>query len=172
MLLSQGKVSGKWYIRTVAEKKYCLSPVNWAENREVILQFLNNLNHVKEKNVRKILEKLVHKENFSESNRDAAIMWALHGYFVPTHKVVSKNDALGKNITTKFTIKDSQESFLYIGKCPQELEDHLEYLRNQGQPIQPFILAVGDDNFSLTEICIFRGLISFITSCNKIKKKL
>lgn len=61
--------------------------------------------------------------------RNAALFWALHGYFVPINKIVKKDAATGKNATTKFTIKDSQESFMFIGKCHQEVEDHSLYLK-------------------------------------------
>lgn len=88
-------------------------------------------------------------------------MWALHGYFVPTNKIVKKDDTLGKKITTKFTIRDSQDSFLYVGKCVQELEGHLEFLKNQKQAIQPFILAVGEDVLSIKEIFVYFDGIRF-----------
>lgn len=65
-------------------------------------------------------------------------------------------------MTIKFTIKDSQDSFLYIGKCPQQLEDHLEFLTKQKQAIQPFILAVGDDIFSIKEIFVYFDGVRFL----------
>ncbi|XP_055903501.1 uncharacterized protein LOC129939494 [Eupeodes corollae] len=43
--------------------------------------------------------------------RNATIMWSLHGYYIPSQKSVRK-DRFGKKSTTKYTIKDSQESFL------------------------------------------------------------
>lgn len=88
-------------------------------------------------------------------------MWALHGYFVPTNKIIKKDDTLGKKVTTKFTIKDSQEAFIFIGKCAQELEDHVEYLRKQKQSIQPFILAVGEDALSTKELFVYFDGIRF-----------
>lgn len=36
---------------------------------------------------------------------------------------------MGKNITTKFTIKDSQESFLFIATCMQQVEERIDHLK-------------------------------------------
>lgn len=95
-------------------------------------------------------------------------MWALHGYFVPTNKTIKKDETLGKKVTTKFTIKDSQDSFLYVAKCAQELEDHLEFLKNQKQAIQPFILTVGEDVLSIKEIVVYFDGIRF-TFCHFLR---
>lgn len=91
---------------------------------------------------------------FFSDCRNAALLWALHGYFVPTTKFVRKTDA-GKNITTKFTIKDSQESFLFIAKCTQQIEDHIDHLRKSKKYIQPFIYCIGENIFSFQEIFIY-----------------
>lgn len=79
---------------------------------------------------------------------------------MPKNKIVKKDEAMGKKITTRFTIKDSQESFLYIGKCAQEIEDHLDFLGKQ-QAIHPFILAVGEDVLPLKEIFVYFDGIRF-----------
>lgn len=47
------------------------------------------------------------------------MFWALHGFFVPTDKTVIRKKE-GKR-TIKYTIKDSQEAFLFLGKCLQEV---------------------------------------------------
>lgn len=78
--------------------------------------------------------------------RDAIVFWSLHGYLVPTKKIVKK-DLTGKKSSIKFTIRDSQESFVYFGKSHQEIEDHLMYLKNKKKYIQPFIMCVGEDRF-------------------------
>lgn len=52
-------------------------------------------------------------------------------------------------------MKDSQESFLYIGKTHQELEEHISFLKNKKESIQPFILCIGEDILSISEIYVY-----------------
>lgn len=52
------------------------------------------------------------------------VLLAIHGYLVPTNKSVKK-DVSGKTNIIKYTIKDSQESFLY---SQQQIEEHLRFL--------------------------------------------
>lgn len=73
---------------------------------------------------------------------------------VPTQKVVKKNSTGQKSII-KFTIRDSQESFVYVGKSHQEIEDHLMYLKNKKECIQPFILCIGEDISKIVDIYVY-----------------
>lgn len=83
--------------------------------------------------------------------RSAALIWALHGYFVPTTKIIKK-DVTGKKATAKFTIKDAQES------------------------IQPSVYCVGDSIFSFNDIFIkfdnyrftFKNILRALDICFKI----
>lgn len=61
----------------------------------------------------------------------------------------------GKKNTIRFTIRDSQESFLYVGKSHQEIEDHLMYLKSKRESIQPFIMCVGEDISKVTDIYVY-----------------
>ena len=79
-----------------------------------------------------------------EQNGSLPLLWALHGYLKPSEKIIRKNST-GKKETIKFTIKDSQEAFIYIGKSVQELENHIEFLKSRSENIQPFILGIGED---------------------------
>lgn len=79
--------------------------------------------------------------------RNAVILWALHGYFVPTTKLVG--------ITTKHTIRDSQEAFIFIGKCIQQVEEHIQHLKKLKRNIQAFIFCIGENIFSFNEIFIY-----------------
>lgn len=81
-------------------------------------------------------------------------MYIMHGYLTPTQRIVVK-DNTGKKSTTKYTIKDSQEAFLYVCKSPQEIEPHLEHLRSRSSCIQPFLIAIGDSITDLKEFYIF-----------------
>lgn len=83
--------------------------------------------------------------------RDAIILWALHGYFVPQTRMVKKGVA-GKQQTIKFTIRDSQESFFFVGKSAQEVEERLRFLHSNKSAVQPFIYAVADDLTKVEEV--------------------
>lgn len=79
-------------------------------------------------------------------------LWCLHSYLHPTSRFV-RRDANGNKNIQRFTVKDSQESFLYVDLTIQGLEKHIESLLKRGESIQPFILAVGDSMFSSIEQC-------------------
>lgn len=57
--------------------------------------------------------------------KNAALLRAMHGYVVLTNK----KDETGNSKTTKFTRKDSQESFIFVAPYKQQVEDHLDHLR-------------------------------------------
>lgn len=90
---------------------------------------------------------------YFSDGKNAAIFWALHGYFVPTKLVVLKKD--DKKTNTKYTIKDSQESFVFIGKSQQEVEDHLLHIKSMKMSIQPFICCVGEDILNISNISVY-----------------
>ncbi|XP_031330893.1 uncharacterized protein LOC116161620 [Photinus pyralis] len=127
---------------------------NWEKCYDKILTFLFTDSNLKDKNLKLILEEIRKNGSLSENSRTASLLWALHGYFVPTNKSVKK-DETGKNQTIKFTIKDSQESFLFLGKSFQEVEDHLNHLGQRMVSIQPFVYCIGDDILSITDIFIY-----------------
>lgn len=87
----------------------------------------------------------------SGGRRHAAVLWALHGYFVPTGKTIKK-DCTGKRQTTKYTIQDSQQSFLYLAKTSHEIKEWIYFLKSKKTAIQPFVFAIGDDITSIKEI--------------------
>jgi len=62
--------------------------------------------------------------------------------FVPTSKKVTK-DSNGKKNLIKYSIKDSQDSFMVFKDSVEAQQQHLEELRNHGTHIQPFIVIVG-----------------------------
>lgn len=59
----------------------------------------------------------------------------------PTKKYV-RNNVDGKKEFGRYTVKDSQESFIYINETMQSLNAHIDFLSTRGEPIQPFILGV------------------------------
>ncbi|XP_075170504.1 uncharacterized protein LOC142242899 [Haematobia irritans] len=71
------------------------------------------------------------------------LLWSLHSYLFPTKKFQRK-DCDGKKTYGRYSIRDSQESFIFISQTLQEQEDRLQFLKKRGEPIQPFILAIGN----------------------------
>ncbi|KAJ8983237.1 hypothetical protein NQ317_005326 [Molorchus minor] len=126
----------------------------WDEKWETIVSFLMIENHVKDRNVKVILENLKNNTAISENGRNAALVWALHGYLVPTTKIIKKDAATGKKSTTKFTIKDSQESVVFIGATQQEVEDHISHLKRIKTSIQPSVYGIGENIYSIEQIFV------------------
>lgn len=87
--------------------------------------------------------------------RDAALILALHGYFVPTNKIIRVASKTNKKVTTKFTIKDSQESVIFVGETQQSIEDHIEHIRKTKTSVQPSLFCVGDDIFTIKDIFLY-----------------
>lgn len=59
---------------------------------------------------------------------------------------ISKNsfsDPNGRKCTVKFSIKDSQNSFLMVANTAVELEEMLKLKKSKNNPIQPCLLIVG-----------------------------
>ncbi|KAF2887458.1 hypothetical protein ILUMI_18715, partial [Ignelater luminosus] len=132
----------------------------WKANSEKIFDFISSDNHIKDKEINKCLRSAA-EGKLTENSRDAVIFWALHGYFVPTAKVTRK-DSSGRKSVTKFTIKDSQESFVFVGKSHQQIEEHVRHLKTlKESTIQPFILCVGNDITSVKDIYLYFNDIKY-----------
>lgn len=91
--------------------------------------------------------------SFFSDGKYGATLWAIHGYLVPSAKSYEKRN--GKTTCTKYTIKDSQESFLFCAKTQQEVEEHIKHLKMRKNAIQPFILCTGDDITEIKNICVY-----------------
>nr|CAI5852590.1 unnamed protein product [Callosobruchus analis] len=85
------------------------------------------------------------------NGRNAAVLWALHGYLVPKNRVVKKG-VTGKKTTTKFAIKDSQESVLFVGPNQHEIEERINRLRATNVSDQPSLYCIGKDIFSIDDL--------------------
>ena len=87
-----------------------------------------------------------------------------------------RKDNAGKKSTIRFTIKDSQESFMFIAPSIQAIEDHILFLKNRSENVQPFIALVGTNIFDVGEIFIyfdgikypFKSIIRAVDICFKI----
>ncbi|XP_055847022.1 uncharacterized protein LOC129912690 [Episyrphus balteatus] len=128
-----------------------------------IRDFLTTEDRVKEKSIKDVLDKM-ECNNTPENCRDAALLWALHGYLVPTLKSVRK-DRKGMKTTLKTTlkptIKDSQESFVFVAASIQNVEDHIQHLQQKGDNVQPFIIVVGKDVINFKEIFLYFDGVKF-----------
>ncbi|CAI6365987.1 unnamed protein product [Macrosiphum euphorbiae] len=116
------------------------------DKAEKIIKLLDE--KVKDTNCRKILENLVSNNNdidMNENVKNAALFYLLHAMFAPTSRKVT-TDSNGKKNMVKYSIKDSQDSFIVFKESVEAQQHHLEQLRNRGIPIQPFILIVGTMN--------------------------
>lgn len=87
------------------------------------------------------------------------LFYLLHAIFIPTSKKVTKDHA-GKKCLVKYTIKDSQNSFIIFKNSVCELEEYITVKRNEKNPIQPFILIVGTP-VNPKEIVIFFDSIKY-----------
>ncbi|XP_055850568.1 uncharacterized protein LOC129915128 [Episyrphus balteatus] len=132
---------------------------NWETLGEKLLKFLSTDNRVKEKNIREVLIKIKTADS-SENCKDAALLWALHGYFVPFQKVIKK-DIDGRKHVIRHTIKDSQNSFVWIGNTIQAIEDHIAFLNKMGENIQPFIIVHGVSILNFSEIFLYFDGVKF-----------
>jgi len=107
--------------------------------------------------------------------RDAALIWALQGYFVPTNKIIRIDPKTNKKVTTKFTIKDSQESVIFVGETQQAIEDHIEHIRKTKISVQPSLYCVGEDIFTIKDIFLhiegvrynFKSALKALDTCFK-----
>ncbi|KAJ8984803.1 hypothetical protein NQ317_013000, partial [Molorchus minor] len=132
---------------------------NWEKCFPHIVAFLQKDGHIKDKAVKALLDNAF-KEACDENGEYASILLAIHGYLVPSAKFCSKNVS-GKTTHIKYTIKDSQESFLYCAKTQQEIEKHIMDLKSRKSAIQPFILCLGDEMSKISNIYVYFDDIRF-----------
>lgn len=54
-----------------------------------------------------------------------------------------KRDVNGVKNVTKYSIHQSQTTFMFVGPTVTAVEEHIENLKKKGEPIQPFVIVVG-----------------------------
>ncbi|KAK4886450.1 hypothetical protein RN001_002721 [Aquatica leii] len=148
--------------------------LNWKKYFDVLVKFLSSSGNDKDKKIKGLVEKVRDALDLPENGKNAAIFWALHGYFVPTKLIVVKKH--GKKINTRYTIKDSQESFIFMGKSQQNVKDHILHMKSMKTSIQPFICCVGEDILNIGNITVyfddirynFKNFIRAVDICFKI----
>lgn len=79
---------------------------------------------------------------------------------MPNQKVVRK-DNTGTKTVTRYTIKDSQDSFIFIARTAQAVEDHIQFLNERGENVQPFVVVIGEDVLTFREIFVMFDGVKF-----------
>jgi len=74
--------------------------------------------------------------------KNLAIFYLMHSLFVPSSRKITRDDS-GKKSFVKYSIKDSQNTFIIVASTPMELEVIIDKLKKQENNIQPCILVVG-----------------------------
>jgi len=74
-----------------------------------ILQIIEK--HIKDRDGKLLLQQLQTTNDITQNGKDCTLLHLLSFVFVPTSRKVTK-DENGKNNVTKYSIKDSQESFI------------------------------------------------------------
>ncbi|XP_061400290.1 uncharacterized protein LOC133336151 [Musca vetustissima] len=117
--------------------------LNWDQKILKLFNFLKKSKQLKCHGESKMLETL-QDEDLEKDRGTFAVktLWILHYVLFPTGRQVRKT-ILGKKEISRYTIKDSQKTFLFLGKTLQELHDHIDFLLKMKEHIQPFILGIG-----------------------------
>lgn len=91
--------------------------------------------------------------------KNTIILYSLHAIFISTSKKVTR-DHTGKKNQTKYSIKDSQSSFIVFKNSVCEIEEYINILHSEKSPIQPFIMVVGT-HINPREIVVFFDSIKY-----------
>ncbi|XP_031353765.1 uncharacterized protein LOC116178415 [Photinus pyralis] len=128
----------------------------WEAGANKIIQFLAN--SIKDKELKTLIKSL--DEDMEENGRNATILWLLHGFFVPSNRG-TQTDINGKKKITKYTIRDSQQYFLYLGKSAQQVEQWIEHRKSKGTAIQPFLFAIAESLKEIGEVFVYFDDVKF-----------
>lgn len=82
------------------------------------------------------------------------IFYLLHAIFIPTSKKVTK-DHTGKRNQSKYSIRDSQNSFIIFKNSVCDIEEFINIRHSEKSPKQTFIMIVG------TPICPKKIIVYF-----------
>lgn len=103
-------------------------------------------------------DKNIYNFYFSDG-KNTVLLYLLHAILVPTAKKITK-DHNGKKCQIKYSIKDSQNSFMTFKNSVAEIEEHIVMRQNEKNPIQPFIIIVGTPT-NPKEIIVFFDCIKY-----------
>ncbi|XP_075157745.1 uncharacterized protein LOC142231009 [Haematobia irritans] len=130
--------------------------VDFDEKMEKLLEYMKNHLAIYNKRSKQVLGS-IEKHHFNEEKDECVLklLWSLHGYLYPTKKFQRKGSD-GKISHGRYSIKDSQESFIYVNENLQAIEEHVDFLIKRGEPIQPFIVAEENkDNFKINKFYVY-----------------
>lgn len=107
--------------------------------------------------------------------RNAVVFYLLHALMPPTTKEVTR-DSDKKSHVKRFTLKDSQNSFMTMHTTLIEWEEHIAHLSQRQSTIQPMISLIGESLLDPKEIFVyfegvkfkFFNIIKAIDICFKI----
>eukprot|EP00102_Acyrthosiphon_pisum_P026092 XP_016663302.1 PREDICTED: uncharacterized protein LOC107884853 [Acyrthosiphon pisum] len=91
---------------------------------------------------KKLYNYMIETSQITESSKSYIILYLLHAIVLPTNKKSSTN-AQGQKCIIKFSIQDSQNSFMMIAKTTVEVEEMIKRRFNFGDTIQPCIIIIG-----------------------------
>lgn len=101
------------------------------------------------------------------------VLYVIHGLFVPTTKKAF-TDLNRRKCFHKFSIKDSQNTFMIVANTGIEVEEILKIRKNDKIPIQPCLLVVGtilkpsQIMVYFDESYVFFSIIKALDMCFKI----
>lgn len=75
-------------------------------------------------------------------------------------RLVTKSGS-GKKTTTKYSIKQAQTSFLFIANTVSEVNEHIGNVIKKKEPIQPFLIIIGESILKPKEILIYFDNIKY-----------
>lgn len=96
---------------------------------------------------------------FISEGKHVSILFLLHGAIVPTSKRTVKVGT--RKAMLKYTISDSQDSFMVTGRNINEVEGKLLDKKSRNNPIQPFLVVIFDDDNTTPN--------QFLVCCDQIK---
>ncbi|KAE9530926.1 hypothetical protein AGLY_011388 [Aphis glycines] len=114
--------------------------VKFGDKLSTLLQIFDD--RVKDSGSKTLLQQLKESNNLCVNGKFLTMLYLLHSLFIPTSKKVTL-DENGKKSTIKFSIRDSQNTFILVAPTAVELELIINKLKSQSNSIQPCILVVG-----------------------------
>lgn len=99
----------------------------------------------------------------------------IHGILIPTSKKSTKKSN-GKKNMIKYSITDSQSTFIYVCHTAAGVDEHIQNLISTNENIQPFIIIIASDILYPQEILVyvdgikykFFNILNAIDICFKI----
>ncbi|KAF0706912.1 Uncharacterized protein FWK35_00032358, partial [Aphis craccivora] len=110
--------------------------VKFGDKSSTLLNIFDN--RVKDSGSKTLLQQLKESNNLCDNGKFLTMLYLLHSLFIPTSKKVTL-DENGKKSTIKFSIRDSQNTFILVAPTAVELELIINKLKSQSNNIQPSI---------------------------------